>query len=65
MGRGDLIGNTDEHLVPYSGGNNNVKSQHSRSTKSDFHHRIPVKKRRSKIGSKKSIRKKPHKHRKY
>ncbi len=66
FGSGDLIGNTDEHLVPYSGGNNNVKSQHFQSTKSDFYHRIPVKELRTKIkiDSKKSLRNKPHKRRK-
>ena len=43
MGRSDLIGNREEHLVPYSSAGNTPKSQRSRNN-NDFHHRISVKK---------------------
>ena len=42
MGRSDLIGNGEEHLVPYSRARNTLKSQLSRNN-NDFHHRISVK----------------------
>ena len=43
MGRSDLIGNGEEHLVPYSRARNTLKSQLSRNNNNDFHHRISVK----------------------
>jgi hypothetical protein len=43
MGRSDLIGNGEEHLVPYSRARNTLKSQLSRKNNNDFHHRISVK----------------------
>ncbi len=65
MGRSDLIGNGEEHLVPHSGAvANKAKSPQSRSKNNDFHHRIAVKKRRGKVGSKKSLAKKKRKQKK-
>jgi uncharacterized radical SAM protein YgiQ len=47
MGRSDLIGNGEEHLVPYSGSGKKVISpQQSKRRRNDFHHRISVKKSR-------------------
>jgi uncharacterized radical SAM protein YgiQ len=43
MGRSDLIGNGEEHLVPYSRAGNTLKSQLPRKNNNDFHHRISVK----------------------
>lgn len=43
MGRGDLIGNNSECLVPYSNQNNQAKTRLNKKSKHDFHHRIPVK----------------------
>ena len=53
MGRGDLIGNGDEHLVPYNN-SSNTKPHRSKQAERDLHHRIPVKKRQGKIKRKKS-----------
>ncbi|RTZ67478.1 MAG: YgiQ family radical SAM protein [Aquificaceae bacterium] len=53
MGRSDLIGNGEEHLVPYSN-SASTKSRRSRQAERDLHHRIPVKKRRAKTGAKKA-----------
>ncbi|HFC91885.1 MAG TPA: YgiQ family radical SAM protein [Leucothrix mucor] len=59
MGRGDLIGNGEEHLVPYTGGSQSSKSTKSRYNDKDFHHRIIVKKQRGKATrTKKSYSKK-------
>jgi uncharacterized radical SAM protein YgiQ len=44
MGRGDLIGNGEGCLVPYSGADNSLKLPHSRKNNNDFHHRIATKK---------------------
>ena len=65
MGRSDLIGNGEEHLVPYSGAgkNNRITQQRTRKTDNDFHHRIPTKKRQSKTNVKKSFVKKSRKQR--
>jgi len=43
MGRSDLIGNGEEHLIPYSRASNTPKPQRSRKKYNDFHHRISVK----------------------
>ncbi len=43
MGRSDLIGNGEEHLVPYSRAENTLKLQLPRNNNNDFHHRISVK----------------------
>jgi len=43
MGRSDLIGNGEEHLIPYSRASNTPKPQRSRKKNNDFHHRISVK----------------------
>jgi hypothetical protein len=59
MGRSDLIGHGEEHLVPYSGASSNgVTSQRSCTTSHDFHHRIPVKKDPKKTKGKKLFTKK-------
>ncbi|WPE15921.1 YgiQ family radical SAM protein [Candidatus Thioglobus autotrophicus] len=46
MGRGDLIGNSDQCLVPYSRVGSTSKSKPSRKRNNDFHHRISTKKTR-------------------
>ena len=58
MGRADLIGNGEEHLVPYSGSSQKTKPTKLQRNDRDFHHRITVKKRQGKAGTKKSFRKK-------
>ncbi|MCK5901687.1 MAG: YgiQ family radical SAM protein [Cocleimonas sp.] len=42
MGRSDLIGSSDHHLVPYN--NRNAKPHQSSQSNKDLHHRISVKK---------------------
>jgi radical SAM superfamily enzyme YgiQ (UPF0313 family) len=60
MGRGDLIGSGEEHLVPYSNASSVTKSTKVQGTKNDFYHRIPVKNHQNKVTAKK---KKPSKKR--
>ena len=61
MGRGDLIGNGEEHLVPHSGGSLTTTPKKSQRVRADFHHRIPVKNRRSGISKTKSVGRKAKK----
>lgn len=61
MGRGDLIGSSEEHLVPYSN-NPNAKPHQSQQVKKDLHHRISVKKKHrsfAKAGAKNKEKRKP------
>jgi hypothetical protein len=47
MGRSDLIGNGEEHLVPYSRAGNTLKSQLPRKNNNDFHHTVSLRHPRS------------------
>ena len=40
MGRSDLIGNSDKHLVPYTSASKAKQPNRSRRANNDFHHRI-------------------------
>jgi len=43
MGRSDLIGNSDNHLVPYSISRDTQKPRNTKRKNNDFHHRISAK----------------------
>jgi uncharacterized radical SAM protein YgiQ len=58
MGRSDLIGDGDEHLVPYSRAGNSPRSKPLRKNNNDFHHRISVKNKNQGFNTKLSNKKK-------